>query len=65
LPALSEASTGAEFNESLLVGYDEQLLPVRDVQLTKDRGEVMADRRFGNAQPIRDLRIFKTFRKGL
>ena len=58
-----EASTGAEFNESLLVGRNEQLLSIGDMQLTKDRSEVMAYRRFGNAQPIRDFRIFKTFRK--
>ena len=60
-----EASTGAEFNESLSVGCDEQLLAVGDMQLTKDRCEVMADRRFGNAQPIRDLHICKTLRKRL
>jgi hypothetical protein len=41
-----EASTGAEFNESLLVGRNEQLLSIGDMQLTKDRCEVMTYRRF-------------------
>ena len=41
-----EVSTGAEFNEPLPVGRDEQLLPIGDMQLTEDRGKVMADRRF-------------------
>jgi hypothetical protein len=58
-----EASAGAEFNESLLVGCNEQLLSIGDMQLTKDRCEVMAYRRFGNAQPIRDFHIVKTFCK--
>ena len=63
--AYPEASTGAKFNESLLVGRDEQLLSVGDVQFTKDRSEVMADRRFGNAKPIRDLLVFETLRERL
>lgn len=58
-----EASAGTEFNESLLVGRNEQLLSIGDMQLTEDRCEVMAYRRFGNAQPIRDFRIVETFRK--
>jgi len=47
------------------VGRDEQLLPIGDMQLTEDRGKVMADRRFGNAQPIRDFHICETLRKRL
>ena len=58
-----EASTGAKFNESLLVGRDEQLLSGGDVQFTKDRSEVMADRRLANAQPIRDLLVFEPLRE--
>lgn len=64
LPAVApEASTGAKFNEALLVGCDEQLLSVGDMKFTKDRGEVMADSRFGNAEPIRDLLVFETLRE--
>jgi len=63
LLAVSGASTGAKFNESLLVGRNEQLLSVGDMQFTKDRGEVMADRRFGNAESIRDLLVFETLRE--
>ena len=47
------------------MGRDEQLLSVGDVQFTKDSGEVMADSRFANAEPIRDLLVFETFRERL
>lgn len=45
-PLYRNASTGAEFNKPLTVGRNEQLLPIGNVQLTKDRGKVMADCRF-------------------
>jgi hypothetical protein len=45
-PLCGQGINGAEFNEPLLVGCNEQLLPIGDMQLTEDRGKVMADRRF-------------------
>lgn len=47
------------------MGRDEQLLTIGDMQFTEDRGEVMADCRFRNAQPIRDFHICETLRKRL
>ena len=54
-PLCGQGINGAEFNEPLPMGSNEQLLPIGDMQLTKDRGKVMADRRFRNVQPFCDL----------
>jgi hypothetical protein len=55
--------TGAKFNESLLVGRNEQLLSTRDLHFTKDHGEMMSNSRFLNVQHMRDLFVFETPRE--
>jgi hypothetical protein len=46
---------GGQLHQMVVMGPNEQFLAVRDVQLTENVGEVMADRDVANGEPMGNL----------